>query len=67
MGLMLFVVEQYKKVLEFIRVAQEEGATLVCGGKRPDVSYIFLLTFWPGNFLHDWILGTLFGKEECFH
>lgn len=27
---------QYKKVLEFIRVAQEEGATLVCGGKRPD-------------------------------
>jgi hypothetical protein len=48
-------------------VAQEEGATLVCGGKRPDVSYIFLLTFWPGNFLHVWILGTFFGKEECFH
>jgi acyl-CoA reductase-like NAD-dependent aldehyde dehydrogenase len=45
MGLMLFAVEQYKKVLEFVRVAQEEGATLVCGGKRPDVSYIFLLTF----------------------
>ncbi|KAG0562283.1 hypothetical protein KC19_9G133600 [Ceratodon purpureus] len=27
---------QYKKVKEFVRVAQEEGATLVCGGKRPD-------------------------------
>jgi betaine-aldehyde dehydrogenase len=27
---------QYKKVKEFVRVAQEEGATIVCGGKRPD-------------------------------
>jgi hypothetical protein len=32
------MVDQYKKVKEFVRVAQEEGATLVCGGKRPDVS-----------------------------
>ena len=38
------MVDQYKKVKEF-RVAQEEGATLVCGGKRPDVSpsFAFLL------------------------
>ncbi|KAG6542962.1 hypothetical protein Mapa_015654 [Marchantia paleacea] len=26
---------QYKKVMNFIKVAQEEGATLLCGGKRP--------------------------------
>ena len=25
---------------EFVRVAQEEGATLICGGKRPDVSIL---------------------------
>jgi betaine-aldehyde dehydrogenase len=27
---------QYKKVKEFVKVAQEEGATLICGGKRPE-------------------------------
>ena len=32
------MLDQYKKVKEFVRVAQEDGATLVCGGKRPDVS-----------------------------
>jgi hypothetical protein len=48
-------------------VAQEEGATLICGGKCPDVSYIFLLTFWPKDILHVWIFGTFFGKEQCFH
>ena len=39
------MVDQYKKVKEFSRVAQEEGATLVYGGKRPDVSpsFAFLL------------------------
>ncbi|OAE24504.1 hypothetical protein AXG93_1615s1580 [Marchantia polymorpha subsp. ruderalis] len=26
---------QYKKVMNYIKVAQEEGANLVCGGKRP--------------------------------
>ncbi|CAM6108451.1 unnamed protein product [Calypogeia fissa] len=26
---------QYKKVLGYIKTAEEEGATLVCGGKRP--------------------------------
>lgn len=34
----LYVLEQYKKVKEFVKVAQEEGATLICGGKRPEVS-----------------------------
>lgn len=45
----LLLLDQYKKVKEFVRVAQEEGATLVCGGKRPDVSASFALCiayFW---------------------
>ncbi|EFJ08052.1 hypothetical protein SELMODRAFT_272160 [Selaginella moellendorffii] len=27
---------QYKKVMKYISTAQEEGATLLCGGKRPE-------------------------------
>jgi betaine-aldehyde dehydrogenase len=26
---------QYKRVMEFVRIGQQEGATLLCGGKRP--------------------------------
>ena len=52
---------QYKRVMEFIRIGQQEGATLLCGGKRPpnaDVGYfveptVFVnvkpnMTIWKG-------------------
>lgn len=29
--------EHYKKVISYLDIAQEEGATLICGGKRPEL------------------------------
>lgn len=34
------IYDQYEKVQKFVKVALDEGATLVCGGKRPDVSLL---------------------------
>lgn len=35
--LYLFCGLQYEKVLKFISTAKSEGATILCGGSRPEV------------------------------
>ncbi|KAL2632490.1 hypothetical protein R1flu_003969 [Riccia fluitans] len=55
---------QYKKVMGFIKEAQEEGATLVCGGKRP--SHIEKGYFVEATVLTDVNPSMRIWKEEVF-
>lgn len=39
---MCFILLQYEKVLKFISAAKSEGATILCGGSRPEVKPVHI-------------------------
>lgn len=41
----MVIMWQYEKVLKFISTAKDEGATILCGGARPQVKYPLLQPF----------------------